>query len=271
MSMTPVAPVVPVAPYLGGKSRLAKTICARIDQIPHRTYAEPFIGMGGVFFRRRSRPRAEVVNDRNGEIVNLFRILQRHYPQFIQTLQFQITSRREFDRLKSCNPETLTDLERAARFLYLQRVAFGGKVAGHYGVSADRPARFNLSDVEPMLADAHERLAGVQFENLDWSEFIGMYDKSETLFYLDPPYFGGETDYGKGMFERADFARIAEVLAGIKGAFLLSINDTPEIRDVFSGFMIDEVRLSYSVSKHGGAGKVGELIIGNREVRAGLL
>lgn len=122
-----------------------------------------------------------------------------------------------------------------------------------------------------MLAEAHERLAGVTFEQLDWAEFIRRYDRPETLFYLDPPYFGGEADYGPGVFKRADFGRMAEQLRSIEGAFLLSINDRPEIREAFAGFLIDEVRLSYSVSRAGGQGKVGELIIGNREVRAGLL
>lgn len=271
MSIEPVEPVEPVAPYLGGKNRLASTICDRIERIEHRTYVEPFAGMGGVFFRRRFRPRAEVINDRNGEIVNLFRILQRHYPQFIDTLKFQITARREFERLRACDPATLTDLERAARFLYIQRCAFGGQSAGVFGVSPDRPGRFDLSQVEPMLADAHERLSSVVLENLDWAEMIDRYDRPATLFYLDPPYFGGESDYGKGIFAREDFARIAERLASIKGAFLLSINDTPEIREIFGGFIIDEVRLSYSVAKQGGGGKVGELIIGNRGVSAGLV
>ncbi len=92
--------------------------------------------MGGVFFRRRNVPRAEVINDRNGEVVNLFRIPQRHYPQFMDTLKFQVTSRREFERPEGLrDPATLTDLERAARFIYLQKLAFGGKVAGqNFGV-----------------------------------------------------------------------------------------------------------------------------------------
>jgi len=105
-----------------------KTCCNLIEQIPHSTYAEPFIGMGGVFFHRGKKPPCEIINDRNGEIANLFRILQRHYQPFMDMLKFQVSSREEFNRMKSIDPTTLTDLERAARFLYLQRDAFGGKV-----------------------------------------------------------------------------------------------------------------------------------------------
>ncbi|MBT2130140.1 DNA adenine methylase [Aliiroseovarius lamellibrachiae] len=221
--MENVRPAAPVAPWMGGKSKLAKTLIERIERIPHKTYVEPFVGMGGVFLRRGFRPRTEVANDLNGEIINLFRILQRHYPQLMQIMRFSIASRREFERLRETNPSTLTDLERAARFLYLQRLAFGGQVRGVFGVSADHAPRFSMTRLEPILDAAHERLDGVVFECLDWSDLIARYDTPDTLFYLDPPYHGGENDYGKGMFERADFQRMADQLAEIKGAFVLSI------------------------------------------------
>lgn len=269
-TMKKVRPAAPVAPWMGGKKALHRTLIDRIEQIPHKTYVEPFVGMGGVFLRRHFRPKLEVANDLNGEIVNLFRILQRHYPQLLEVMRFQITSRREFERLREAVPSTLTDLERAARFLYLQRLAFGGQVSGVFGVATDRPARFSLSRLEPILEAAHERLEGVVFECLDWSELVARYDGLHSLFYLDPPYFGGENDYGKGMFDRSQYKAMAQQLAGIQGAFILSINDTPEIRDWFSSFMIDEVRLNYSVAK-GQATPARELIISNREALAGLL
>ena len=270
-TMKKVTPANPVAPWLGGKKRLWPTLVERIDAIPHQTYAEPFVGMGGVFLRRRFRPKLEVANDLNGEIINLFRILQRHYPQLMDAMKYQITSRRDFERLRKSDPSTLTDLERAARFLYLQRLAFGGKVGGVFGVATDRPARFSLSHVGPLLDAAHLRLESVVFESLDWSELVRRYDGAGTLFYLDPPYFGGESDYGKGMFDRGQFEKMAEQLRSIKGNFLLSINDRPEIRAAFDGFHIDVVRLKYSVSRNGGGDKVQELIISSVEPRTGLL
>ncbi len=264
--LTPVTPVNPVAPWLGGKRNLAKRITAIIDAIPHDTYAEPFVGMGGIFLRRSMRPRAEVINDYGRDIANLFRILQRHYPQFLEVLRFQLTTRVEFIRLVETNPDTLTDLERAARFLYLQRTAFGGKVSGrNFGVAKDRPGRFNLTTLEPMLEDLHSRLSGVVIECLDFGDFIRRYDSPKTFFYLDPPYWGCENDYGKSVFERADFQRIADLLAGIKGRFLMSINDVPEIREVFAGFRIEEVATTYTIGKTNDArGARAELLIGSR-------
>ena len=249
---TPVTPIHPVAPWLGGKRNLAKRICAILDAIPCTTYAEPFVGMGGVFLRRSARPRAEVINDAGRDVANLFRILQRHYPQFLDTLKFQLTTRAEFERLVATDPATLTDLERAGRFLYLQRTAFGGKVSGrNFGVSIDRPGRFNLTTLEPMLEDLHSRLAGVVIECLDFGEFLRRYDSPGTLFYLDPPYWGSEGDYGKALFARSDFQRLADQLAGIKGQFLMSINDVPEIRAMFAWARIEEVSTTYTIAGHG--------------------
>ncbi len=262
---TPVAPISPVAPWLGGKRNLAKRICALIDAMPCTTYVEPFVGMGGIFLRRTTRPKCEVINDKGRDIANLFRILQRHYPQFLEVLRFQLTTRAEFNRLVDTNPDTLTDLERAARFLFLQRTAFGGKVSGrNFGVARNRPARFNLTTLEPMLEDLHARLSGVTIECLDWANLIPRYDGADTLFYLDPPYWGCETDYGKAMFSRDDFARLAEVLAGIKGRFILSLNDAPEVRATFAAFNIASVATTYSVG--GGSEARAEVLISNMDL-----
>lgn len=266
--LTPVEAVKPVAPWLGGKRNLAKRITAILDNTPHQTYAEPFVGMGGIFLRRSMRPRAEVINDFGRDISNLFRILQRHYPQFLDTLRFQLTVRAEFERLVATNPDTLTDLERAARFLYLQRTAFGGKVSGRsFGVATDRPGRFNLTTLEPMLEDLHTRLSGVVIECLDYSEFVRRYDGPDTLFYLDPPYWGCETDYGKEMFSREDFTRMATQLEKIKGRFLMSINDVPAIRQIFDSFTLTEVTTNYSIANKFDTKKARpELLISNFDI-----
>lgn len=262
MTLSPITPVKPVAPYIGGKMQLAKHVAHRVHEVPHKTYVEPFVGMGGIFFRRTERPKCEVINDVSGDVVTLFRILQRHYPQFLEVLKFQLTSRSEFERLALTDPTTLTDLERAARFLYLQRTSFGGKVEGRtFGVSL-RGARFDLSKVVPLLEDVHERLSGVIIENLAYADCIKRYDRPDTLFYLDPPYWACETYYGKGVFSADDFQKLSDQLAGIQGRFLLSINDAPEIREVFSSFEMEEVGLNYTVNPKSQK-KVQELIISN--------
>lgn len=254
--LTPVEPALPVAPWLGGKRNLARLVCSRIAATPHSTYAEPFVGMGGVFLRRALRPKAEVINDRGQDVANLFRILQRHYVPFLDTLRFQLTTRAEFNRLVATDPSTLTDLERAARFLYLQRTAFGGKVSGrNFGVARDRPGRFNLTTLEPMLEDLHTRLAGVVIECLDFADFIRRYDGPGTLFYIDPPYWGNEADYGRDLFRRDDFERMADQLATLRGRFLLSLNDRPEVRQTFRRFAIEAVETTYTIGQEARAAR----------------
>lgn len=262
-SLFSVQPVAPAAGYIGGKRNLASRLTALIGSIDHDGYAEPFVGMGGIFLRRRARPRVEIINDVSGDVATFFRVLQRHYAYFLDMLRFRVASRAEFERLKAQPPETLTDLERAARFLYLQRLAFGGKVEGRgFGVDKSQGARFNVTKLEPMLAEIHERLAGVTIEQLGYAEFIRRYDRAGMLFYLDPPYWGCETDYGQDVFGRADFARLADQLATIAGKFVLSINDTPGAREVFGRFHLVEVPVTYTIAK-GAAKQAGELIVSN--------
>lgn len=262
--LEPVDPVKPVAPYIGGKRNLAKRLVARINAIEHVTYAEVFVGMGGVFLRRDHRPKAEVINDWSEDVATFFRVLQHHYVAFLDMLRFQITSRAGFERLMRQDPSTLTDLHRSARFLYLQKLAFGGKVAGRsFGVVPSGPARFDVTKVAPMIEAVHERLAGVVIERLDWSAFIARYDRPSTLFYLDPPYYGCEDDYGRTLFDRSQFARMAEQLRGIQGRFLLSLNDHPDVRAIFAGFTIDAEDVRYSVGGMDKSKLAGEVIISN--------
>jgi len=250
---------------VGGKRALSKRLVEMIGKVPHGLYAEPFVGMGGVFLRRNLRPRAEVINDISADVTTLFRILQRHYQPFLDTLKWQLASRAEWDRLMRTDPATLTDLERAARFLYLQRMAFGGKVEGrNFGVTYG-PSRFDLSKLVPMLEDVHERLAGVNIERLPYGEFIKRYDRPETLFFIDPPYWGNERDYGDGLFSRADFEALRQLLEGLQGRFVMTINDRPEIREMYAQFEQLPVDLWYGVS--GGSIPARELIIVSPESR----
>ena len=258
--LEPVGPVRPVAPYIGGKRNLSRRLVEIIDAIPHDLYAEPFVGMGGIFFQRTRRPKKEVINDISTDVVNLFRLLQRHYQQLLDVLKWQVCSRVEFERLIELDPCRLTDLERAARFLYLQRTSFGGKVwKQNFGTTRTNPARFDLTKLVPMLEDAHERLCGVDIERLPYAKLIKHYDTPGTLFYLDPPYFGNEDDYGPGIFSEADFEALTTILEGIEGRFVMSINDTPEVRELFSAFEFEGVSLSYRIS--GAATGAQELIV----------
>lgn len=246
-----VDPLPGLLPWLGGKRNLAQRLVARIEAIPHTCYAEPFIGMGGVFFRRRQRPAVEAINDRSGEVANLFRLVQRHPEALLAELAWRIASREEFDRLKAMPAAGLTDIERAARFLSLQTMAFGGKVTGqNWGYAPSGNTRtFSPRRLRLKLRAAHRRLDQVYVDNLDYADFIARWDRPGTLFFLDPPYFDCESDYGAGLFERADFERLSALLRRLKGTFILTLNEHPEVRRLFRWARVEAEQLSYSVGK----------------------
>jgi DNA adenine methylase len=259
-----VRPTQPAAGYIGGKRRLAGRICRAIDRIPHRSYCEVFMGMGGIFLRRSRIPHVEVINDFSEDVATFFRVLQRHYVAFLDMLRFQVTTRSGFEKLAALDPASLTDLERSARFLYLQRLAYGGKVTSRsFGVDPHSPAGFDMTKIPPLLEALHERLARVTIERLSWDELIPRYDLPDALFYLDPPYYGSEGDYGRGLFDRSHFARMAALLESIKGRFLLSQPDHPEVRRIFAPFAMAAVDVKYSIG--GGERTVDavELVISN--------
>ncbi|MCB2187700.1 MAG: DNA adenine methylase [Deltaproteobacteria bacterium] len=250
----------PLRGWLGGKSRLARTIVERIPE--HTCYVEPFAGAAWVLFRKPPS-KVEVLNDINRDIMTLYRVLQYHLEEFLRYFKWALVSREEFERIRALPPESLTDIQRAARFYYLQKTCFGGRTCSpSFGASACQPPRLNLLRIEEELSAAHLRLSRILLECLPYGEVITRYDRPETFFYLDPPYWGCEKDYGRGVFSREDFSLLAELLAGVSGKFMLSINDVPEIRELFAGFSRKEVRQRYSVGPDNGQHKP-ELLITN--------
>lgn len=260
-SLIPVKPVRPIAPYIGGKRNLARRICALIEATPHKVYAEPFVGMGGIFFRRSARPKAEIINDWSGDVANLFRCMRAHPGALNELIALQLHCRSDFDLAMQQDPRLMTDLQRAARFVFLQKSSFGGKVTGRaYGMCKERPSRFRAGDVAKDLLAVARRLEAVSIEQLPWAELIARYDQPGILFYLDPPYFECEDDYGPGMFDQAEFAAMADQLAGIKGRFIMSLNDRPQVREIFSRFAIEGVDTHYGIAGKG-MQAFGEVII----------
>lgn len=263
MESTPVKPLKPAAPWLGGKSKLAPVIVPLIENIPHTTYIEPFFGMGAIFFARAQKVKSEVINDRSGELYNFFRQLQQHYLPLLDYMKHQLTFRSEFERLVGLDPLKLTEIQRAARFIYLQKTAFGGKTSGQtFGVSPGRSSRFDITALAENLELLHQRLSAVTIENLGWDHLVDRYDHAGVLFYMDPPYYDCEDDYGLGLFSKDDFTLMADRLSCIDGRFIISLNDVPEVREIFAGYTIRAVRTTYTIAR-GEAKQVGEVLVSN--------
>lgn len=254
---------VPIIPWIGGKRRLASTLLPRFPA--HQCYVEVFAGGAALYFLRPPAP-VEVINDINGEIVNLYRVVQRHLEEFVRQFKWMLTSRQVFEWQQATAPETLTDIQRAARFFYLQHTCFGGKVEGQTFGTATTAPPVNLLRIEEQLSAAHLRLSGTTIERLDWASCLAKYDRPHTFFYLDPPYW--ETE-GYGVpFELAQYERMAIELRKLQGKAIVSLNDHPQMRQVFDGFCIETAEINYTVGGGEKAAQRRELIIYSWDVEA---
>lgn len=232
--------------YLGGKSKLAKLI---VKGIPvHETYVEVFAGAAWVLFKK-PRSKVEIINDINSELVTLYRVLQNHLEEFLRCAEYVLTARDEYNVLRDTDPHLRTDIQRAVRFYFLVKNTFGSKLDfGSFVVSTGRKPRANPVMIQEQLKNVRERLLGVYVENRPYGQIIKAHNQEGTFFYVDPPYLGYETDYGKGIFARADFESLRDILTGCKGKFMMSINNTPYIRELYKDFYINEVPTLYSIS-----------------------
>lgn len=251
----------PIIPWLGGKRRLADRLLPLFPA--HDCYVEVFCGGAALFFLRPMPARTEILNDISGELTNLYRVVQFHLHEFIETFKWHLSSRAQFDLYQAILPRTLTDIQRAARFFYLQHHAFGGKVdCQHYGTATTAP-QIDLTRIGEQLSAAHLRLAGVNVENLSWADCMQRYDRAHTFFYCDPPYWKTE---GYGVpFPWEEYVKLAEVMRTCQGKVMLSINDHPEIRDCFAGLAMHDLKIKYSVANNHGtpASTSSELVIAN--------
>lgn len=255
-------PKSPIA-WVGGKSQLTETLIPLIPE--HKGYVEVFAGAAWLLFRKPPSD-TEIINDINSDLVTLYRVIQNHLEEFVRYFKWVLVSREEFERFKATDPATLTDIQRAARFYYMVKMGFGARLTNpSFGIGATQKPRLNLLRIEEDLSEAHLRLSRVFVDNRPYYECIERFDRSNTFFYVDPPYWDCEDVYGKGLFAKADFERLHGLLAKTKGKWLMSINNAPQIRELFKDFNIREVATSYSLSA-GSRFAVTELVISNYEL-----
>ena len=242
---------------MGGKSKLRKTI---IEMIPeHSCYIELFFGAGWVYFGKEPS-KVEVINDIDKELINLFKMIKYHAPEIERQLEYEFSGRDVFEEYKHCTLEYLTEIHRAVRFLYLISQSFAGKGKDFgYGTTSRPKPQIFYKDV---LDDLKERLRNTYVENLSFEKIIDKYDREHSFFFCDPPYF--ETAGYGNEFGEKEHLLLRDNLKGMKGKFLLTINDHDKVREWYKDFNIKEVQVNYSVSRNKEArGKYKELIITN--------
>lgn len=230
-------PTRPILRYHGGKWELGPWILSVFP--PHRVYVEPF-GGGGSVLLRKSRSYAEVYNDLDGEVVNLFQVTRDHGPALRRALELTPYARSEFDL--SYEP-TDDPVERARRIVVRSYMGFGGNLGRPTASGKPQRTGFRMTshdsgkncaktwaDYPTAMAAITERLRGVVIENRDAVSVMIRNDTPETLHYVDPPYVhstrggcakGSASGYRHEMTD-ADHAKLAEVLGELEGAVILS-------------------------------------------------
>ena len=159
--------MAPIIPWIGGKRRLADLLIPRFPA--HKCYVEVFAGGAALYFLRPPAE-VEVINDINGELVNVYRVVKRHLEEFVRQFKWALSSREIFKWTQDTPPSGLTDIQRAARFFYLQHHCFGAKVQSQNWGTATTAPPINLLRLEESLSAAHLRLASTFIERLHWRE-----------------------------------------------------------------------------------------------------
>lgn len=247
--------------WVGGKKALRDEILARFPR-NYRRYIEVFGGAGWVLFHKSPGNDFEVFNDFNGNLVNLYRCVREQPEALRDELRYMLNSRLDFEYMKGMlhSQAVLPDVRRAAYYYALIRYSYA---AGTSTFGSQPHAMWNNF---PLIESAAGRLQKVVIENKDCMKLIRQYDRPEGFFYCDPPYYNADQYYEAVSTNGFDHAGLADALLGIKGKFLLSYNDCPEIRALYDrpGIVVEGIsRLSNIAQRYENGKQYPELLISN--------
>lgn len=246
--------------WVGGKKALREAIVARLCCSCDR-YVEVFGGGAWVLFHKLPG-KFEVYNDFNPNLANLYRCVRDHPEELCEELRYTLNARVDFDHIREVlrTKTVIPDIRRAAYFYQIIRESYAS------GLDSFGAQPHNMWRNFPLITEASKRLQSVVIENKDFEKLIQQYDRPNTIFYLDPPYYETEDYYEDVGFGKADHERLCNALMQIKGKFLLSYNDCPQIRQLYSreGIMIESTtRLSNIAQRYDAGKQYPELLISN--------
>ncbi len=208
--------------YYGGKQNLAEKIVTMIPR--HVLYAEPFTGGAAIFFAKHPAE-VEVLNDTNGELINLYRVIQQNYPPLYEEIKATLHSR-ELHRqawVVYNNTDMFSEVKRAWATWVLCCQSFGSMIDGGWGydVTGNTMNQKLQKKIDNFTKRLVKRLQNCQLECADALYIIKSRDNEKSFFYCDPPYFNSNMGHYDGYSEQ-DFENLLSLLAKIKGKFLLS-------------------------------------------------
>ena len=250
----------------GGKRRLAAGIIGLMPE--HKCYVETCCGGAGVFWAKpRDMSISEILNDADGELINFYQVLHKRGKALAREVDAMPYSRRFFKRMAKA-PMPTSAFARAARFWYLNRVAFGAIRANPtFGPKTTNRANVLPATILRNLDATIARLRGVLFECVDLVKLITLYDRAATVFYIDPPYYDIGSLYAVE-FTEDDHVRLAECLRNVRGTWLLSYNDCDRIRGLYAGYPCKKLDHRYTIggnSRRQASSEANEILFSNRE------
>ena len=233
----------------------------------HTCYVEPFCGAAWVLFGKPPSE-VEVINDLDEELVTFFRVVKEKPEDLIQSFEWELVARAEFERLANLDPTQLTDIQRAHRFYYLIMAGWGGELNyPRFATSITDGGHGNrligaLETLQNRLRPVHTRLRTVIVENLDWRSCLDRYDRKSTVMYVDPPYPENGCNYAHNMRDWESHRELAERLNQAECKWIVSSYNIPEIRELFAQHYIISVQSASGMADK----KNGSSRVTNREV-----
>ena len=248
-------PVVPILTRVGSKKPI-RDLVKRKSPSDYTFYIEPFVGSGAVYFYLDIGDTPAVISDLDSDLINAHKIIKSN-PSIDNLSKYENMTDSRVDALIN-KKRTNGSLEKLAQYTARTSGTFGGKPA-----KADKKGNYKVykyADISTKLKripDNADYMKNTLVLNQDYKTVIKKYDRAGAFIYLDPPY---QDSNGLYDFPDMDFEEMADVLAKVKGKFLMSINDSPEIRKIFKRFKISKV----VVRGGGGSDKEGVIGAGSR-------
>lgn len=250
--------------YYGGKQNMLKHLLVLIPA--HTIYCEPFFGGGALFFAK-PKSEVEIINDKNGEVINFFKVAKTRFAELQKEIQGTLHSRELYKKAMVVyeHPDLFTDVKRAWALWVLTNQGFASMI-GSWGFGKENAKEKSLANKRDEFTKEYaDRLRMVQIENNNAIKVIQRCDSKDTFIYCDPPYIGSDMGHYKGYTEE-DYKQLLDVLVKVKGKFLLSSYPSSILSQYIKKhkWKIKKVEKSVAVTKHTDKKKT-EMLVMNYE------
>ncbi len=265
--------------WAGGKEQLLKQYDILFPK-KFNGYYEPFVGGGAVFFyiKQKFNPKRIMISDINSELIDTYKIIRDEPEKLIIELKqhkeyHTIEGKKYYLTIRSADPKLLPKLERAARFIYLNKTCYNGlyrvNSKGQFNVPMGKYKNPDIVQEEKIIF-ASELLKDVVIKNMSFEKILN-YAKKGDFVYFDPPYYPEKkssfTKYNKDNFLEDEQKKLYAVFKKLdeKGVLvMLSNSNTDFIKELYKDYNIHFVSANRMINSNAnGRGKIKEVVITN--------